>query len=218
MFAAALFINRRFAPLIACTVVYAVIRASGYVDNFLIKFYSHGYINYFLYGIALYYVWTFIKDHLPKWPVIITSATIIFFAYGSQFFSPLWATYPAALSFGTYMPVLLVAASLFAASSGADIAWKPLVLLGDASYALYLTHTLLMEGIRVAKFHGTIPMPSPKESVGSMLGVMTASVLVGIAVHLCIEKPMLRLIRQYRPARKVELRAISQEKMTPSAG
>jgi exopolysaccharide production protein ExoZ len=207
VFAIALWINRRLAPLIAWAIVYAVIKANDYsVDNFLIKFYSHGYIHYFLYGIALFYVWTLTKDYLPRLPIIIACAAIIVGCYGSQFLTPLLMTgYPSVFAYEVYFPILLVAAALFAASSGADIKWKPLVLIGNASYAIYLAHTIAMEFFR--RF-----TPPWKESLGVTLAVVIGGALIGIAVHLWIERPMLKLIRQYRPARKVELKALVAEK------
>jgi peptidoglycan/LPS O-acetylase OafA/YrhL len=97
VFAAALLVSRRFAPLIAAGIVYAVIKANDLgVDNFLIKFYSHGYIHFFLYGIALFYVWSFTKDYLPRWPVIVACAAIPIVSYGSQFVTPLWYANQAA--------------------------------------------------------------------------------------------------------------------------
>jgi exopolysaccharide production protein ExoZ len=204
LFAAALLINQRFAPLIAAAIVYAVFKANALdVDNFLIKFYSHAYIHYFLHGIALFYVWTFTKNYVPKWPTIIVCVATVVGIYGSQFVPPQQATY----NYGaTYFPVMLVAAALFAASAGADITWRPLGLLGDASYAIYLVHTIFMEMIRRAT-------PPWKEHVIVMLAVVTAATLVGIAVHLWIEKPILKLIRQYRPARKVEPKELAVEKI-----
>jgi hypothetical protein len=45
-----------------------------------------------------------------------------------------------------------------------------------------------------------------------MLSYVIATALIGIGVHLWIEKPMLKFIRQYSPARKVELKALVAEK------
>jgi exopolysaccharide production protein ExoZ len=211
VFAAAILISRRFAPLIAASIVYAVIKANDYATDqiWLLKFYSHGYIHFFLHGIVLFYVWWFTKDYLKgwaKWPTVIACAAIVIGVYGSQFFPPQQQTY----AYGaTYFPALLVAAALFAASAGADITWRPLVLLGDASYAVYLSHTITLEILRRVT-------PLWKESITTTLTVVTIATLVGIAVHLYVEKPMLRWIRRYGPARMVEPKALGPEKMTRS--
>jgi exopolysaccharide production protein ExoZ len=190
VFAFAILLSRTFAPVIAAAIVYAVFKASASgVDNWLIKFYSHGYIYFFLHGIALFYIWWFTKDHLKKspiWirlPVIVICGLIVVVVYGSQFIPP----QPDLTTF-VYFPVLLVAAAIFAASAGADINWGPLVLLGDASYAIYLTHTITIEKFRQN-------MPIFKDSGWSTLLIIIIATAVGILVHLYIEKPMLGWIR-----------------------
>jgi exopolysaccharide production protein ExoZ len=207
VFAAALWINRRFAPLISACVIYVVIKANELgVDHFLIKYYSHGYIPYFLYGIALFYVWTFAKNYLPKWPTVVACIAVVLVSYGSQFVTPLWYGSPTARYYAHYIPVALVAASLFSASAGADFKWKSLILIGDASYAIYLTHTIFMEAFRLMRYYGKIALPSPQDSFGVMVGVMICSTMIGIAVHLLIEKPMGRAIT-VRLKRRVESHA-----------
>ena len=145
----------------------------------------------------MYYVWLLTKNHLPKWSTIIACTTIGVGVYGSQFIPPQLALYPIA---ATYFPVLLVAAALFAASAGGDIKWRPAILIGDASYAIYLTHQIVFR-----LFSRFVPPLLESESLFVMLSYVIASALIGILVHLWIEKPMLKLIRQYSPARKVEL-------------
>jgi exopolysaccharide production protein ExoZ len=196
VFAAALGINRRFAPLIAAGIVYAVFTANELgANSFLITYYSHGYIHYFLYGIGLFYIWTFTKDYLPRWPVIIICAGIVIVSYGSQFVTQLWYANPTAQYWAGYIPLAVVAAALFSAGAGADIKWRPLLLLGDASYAIYLTHTIFIEWVRVENVHGTISIVPPKESVLVMIGYLFCSTVIGVAVHLWIEKPMGRLLK-----------------------
>lgn len=55
--------------------------------------------------------------------------------------------------------------------------FRPLVLLGDASYAIYLTHGI---GILIG---------------GHNLGGLVLAVAIGLAAHFLIEKPLLRLRR-----------------------
>jgi exopolysaccharide production protein ExoZ len=201
VFATAIRINRQFAPLIAWIILEVVFEAcDAGVDNWLIKFYSQPFIRFFPYGIGLYYVWSLTKNCLPKWPTIIACTAIIVGVYGSLFIPPQSALYPNA---PTYFPVLLVAAALFAASAGGDITWRPAILIGDASYAIYLTHQI---GFRLlSRF---VPPLLEGENFFVMLSYVIATALIGIGVHLWIEKPMLKLIRHYSRARKVEMKAL----------
>ena len=68
------------------------------------------------------------------------------------------------------------------------------VLLGDASYATYLTHALVVMG--AAKF---LKMPWWPQTVAGFAvfacATMAALVVVGVAAHLYLEKPLLRLTK-----------------------
>jgi exopolysaccharide production protein ExoZ len=190
VFAFAILLSRKFAPVIAAGIVYAVFKVSGFgADNWLLKYYSHGYISFFLLGVGLFYAWWFTKDYLTKFPIwirlplIVICGLTVAAVYGSQFIPP----QRDLLTF-VYFPVLLVAAAVFAASAGADITWRPLVLLGDASYAIYLTHTITITEFRPY-------MPAFTESLWSTLLIVIIATAVGIAVHIFIERPILRWTR-----------------------
>jgi exopolysaccharide production protein ExoZ len=59
IFALALWINRRLAPLTVAAFLIAVFYSNGTVCTlFICRYYSHDYIHYFLAGIAVFYKWT----------------------------------------------------------------------------------------------------------------------------------------------------------------
>lgn len=70
---------------------------------------------------------------------------------------------------------------------------RPMVLLGDASYSIYLVHNPLVSltSRLVARLHGFASW-----GVGMLVGVI-ASVFVGLLYHLFVEKPLIRLFRQF---------------------
>ncbi len=78
---------------------------------------------------------------------------------------------------------------------------RSLTLGGDASYALYLFHIPVMEGLVMAcaalhvQLSGRIRFVVLRESL--LLGVALAA---GIAVHLWVERPVLRSLRRLVPA------------------
>jgi exopolysaccharide production protein ExoZ len=190
VFAGALWINQRFAPLIAAAFIYGVLLldAAG-IGGFLTHYYSHAYIHYFLYGIAVYYAWATFSRFAPRWPTIITGIAAIVICYGSQFAKP-WAPDFALL---TYAPIIIVASALFLESSGAVVTFRPLVLIGDASYAIYLTHSIFftMAASHAIRKNDILP----KDSIEVMLSWVVVSIAIGVCVHLYIEKPLLRRIR-----------------------
>jgi exopolysaccharide production protein ExoZ len=184
VFAAALLISRTFAPLIASAFIVCVfwLDSAGY-GGFITHYYSHQYIEYFIAGILVYYAWTFLLQWVPRWPAIIVCAATILVLYGSQFFKPWWPSwFHIVLSLA---PVAIVASALFLESSGVSITWKPLLLLGDASYAIYLTHTIYMRQVHFA----------PVSSVLSLVLYIAGAAIVGVLTHLYVEKPVLRRIR-----------------------
>lgn len=192
VFAAALAISRRLAPILAAAVVLAVIQldvATG-ESIFLLHFYAHSYIHYFVYGIAIYYVWVFLSPYVR--PVAaLPCAAVIAAWFGLQFIQPLWPAW--ILPYMIWFPAAVVAAALFMESARLSISWRPLVLLGDASYAIYLTHTIFYEVMR--PYIRNAGLPTPKESTAVMLSLLLLATLVGMAAHLYVERPLLAKIR-----------------------
>jgi exopolysaccharide production protein ExoZ len=166
VFALALWINRRLAPLIVVAFLIAVFYSDGTVCSlFVCHYYSHDYIHYFVAGVAVYYVWEFGSPLARGWPVAAMCAAGLLYFFGSQFARPLWPDWSLAL---WLFPPFVVACSLFMKSSGAPITWKPMVLLGDASYSLYLTHTIFFYGVERHLLHPW-HLPTPKESRGDVV-------------------------------------------------
>jgi exopolysaccharide production protein ExoZ len=191
VFGLALWINRRFAPLISAVIVYTVFILDQHGFGSLAHYYSHDYIHYFLTGIALFYVWTFGAFFARGWPVAAICAAGLLCFFGSQFARPLWPEW--LLAYYWWLPPFVVACALFMESSGLPITWKPAILLGDASYSLYLTHTIFYEMAR--PLLRAWQLPTPKESIWVMLFEVVTATFIGIAVHLYVEKPLLRRVR-----------------------
>jgi exopolysaccharide production protein ExoZ len=192
VFAVALWINRRLAPLIVTAFLIAVFYSDGTVCTlFICHYYSHDYIHYFLAGVALFYIWMFGSVLARGWPVASICVLGLLYFFGSQFIRPLWPDW--LLPYYWWFPPFVVACALFLESSGAPITWKPAVLLGDASYSLYLTHTIFYSVER--RFLQDWHFPTPKESIALMLFEVVTATAIGIAVHLYVEKPLLRRIR-----------------------
>jgi exopolysaccharide production protein ExoZ len=210
VFGSALLINWRFAPLITVAFIYTVFALDqrGY-GGFLAHYYSHDYIHYFIVGIAIYYLWTFGAAMLRGWPVIaVCSAGLLFFLV-SQFSMQQWPAW--LLPYYTWLPGLVVACALFLESCGGRIAWRPLLLMGDASYSLYLSHSIILS---IANKILQAFWPSATENFAVVVFEILIAVLTGIAAHLYLEKPLLREIRnisggnkKIRPDRHEEVAA-----------
>ena len=151
---------------------------------FLTAYYSHSYIGFFLGGIALFYLWRVIE---PRQRPVTTAlcATVFSACYVVQI------AIPSQGGLTGVLPVLIVGCALISSRSGSDITWRPLILLGDASYAIYLSHTVFMG---VLWRFGI--MQAAKDSAMVMLAVVGTSIVIGVSFHLLIEKPMGRKIKE----------------------
>jgi peptidoglycan/LPS O-acetylase OafA/YrhL len=80
---------------------------------------------------------------------------------------------------------------IFARSShgGTD---KFLMLAGDSSYSIYLTHSFVLGP--AARIWGTLLLP-PTLAVVFVTAMLLATTSLGIVVHVWVEKPMLRLLK-----------------------
>ena len=193
VFATALWFSRRFAPLIASAIILGVFAIDSVAPGmFVTHYYSHMYVHFFLGGIALFYVWRLTSGRLPKLPTAIICVAVLIFSYAIQIAMPAPGNWTFAL------PVMIVGSMLLMAGAGVDLNWRPLTLLGDASYALYLIHTLVLGSIkRVAP---NVLELGKSEAVW-FVGLLLLCVAVGLIVHRVIEKPMLRFIRSLMASR-----------------
>lgn len=169
LLALALLISRSWAPAITAAMLLAVmsIRIAG-CDLFVCRFYGSDQVEYFLAGIALFYAWRRIEIKLPWWPtMIVGSAAIVVAWFGVV---PLFDMAPA----------FIVGCALLMATAGADLQWRAVLLLGDASYAIYLTHPIAIELLH--RYHG--------ETNAFM--VLLLCLALGICAHRLVEKPLHR--------------------------
>jgi exopolysaccharide production protein ExoZ len=76
--------------------------------------------------------------------------------------------------------------------------WKPALALGDASYALYLVHMIVL-----AIGWAILGKLGLTDSIGiAYVLLVIGSVIAGLAAHMIVEKPMLKLIRRMTGAGK----------------
>ena len=113
---------------------------------------------------------------------------------------------PTALTLG--LPAfLLVQSAVLLSKSGLDARWPLPVLLGDASYSLYLTHPFVISAFK--RLVGThAPALAPDRLLG-MLAVLVLASAVSVAVHLTVDRPLYRYLNR-RLTRKPSKERTSQ--------
>ena len=87
------------------------------------------------------------------------------------------------------IPMLLIAAGALGLEGAGRLPCVPgLRQLGDSSYALYLSHILVLKALR--------PLATPLPAPVAVLVVCAACVAVGWLVHIGVERPIQRLARR----------------------
>ena len=204
LFAVALVINRRWAPLLTCLalVAFKFLPQLG-CSALLCAFYAHDYTAFLIFGILSYYVWGSIEVLAGEWPLVAAPMAGL-----SAFVFVLWNAHPPfaemlqqRAGFPLYytMPPLLVLAALTLHSARLGCRWKAVLLLGDASYALFLTHIMVMGFatlLRNRAIGDQVAAINPSQSVVATLGALVVCSLVAIAVHIVVERPTLRVLRR----------------------
>lgn len=174
VFALSILLFQGRAPIIAGLVILGVSAGLPYVteNTALLFYYSHDEVKYFVFGIVIWYFSEWIKAKnlpisLPYWtlPVALAVYALLVLIGGS--------------------PIIIVPAlflmAVFTASFGADLKSRILMIMGDASYACYLLHTILLEFLRHNGIDtsGTLPFT---------VGVLVGSWSIAIWWHIYVEK------------------------------
>lgn len=199
LFALSLMISVRFAPFIVAAILVMIFTlADQFPDVFLLQYYAQTYVRFFVVGIAAYYIYAYVPQ-LPRPLAAGAGFGVIAFCYGSQFVEPWWTNAPIS-SLLYAMPCAIVISALLMEKAGAFAQSRVLVLLGDASYTIYLTHTILFKILQSqARHQGGVS--SAHDSLTMMTVYVIAAIVVGVAVHIWIEKPVLRYVRRRFPSR-----------------
>ncbi len=105
------------------------------------------------------------------------------------------------------LPAVVVVASVLTIGAPRTAVARFLVLLGDASYALYLTHAFVMMG-----YGWLVKIPAvsrlPQQPVVVLIVII--AIIIGLLAHLLVEKPLLGLVRRLTPARPARAAPVDQ--------
>jgi exopolysaccharide production protein ExoZ len=210
VFALSLAISRRWAPLLTCAALIAAKIVHGQLGctALLCKFYAHDYTTFLIAGIVSFYIWKALESHAFGRRLIVAPlgliSVVIFMLWNVD--PPFAAATQQLFPFPLYylMPPMLVISVLLLHSAQLQWKWRFALLMGDASYALYLTHTIIIEIYRVGRnklVGDQIAILDPKDSVYAMGAMLVICSLIAVVVHTRIELPILRWLRRKFVAR-----------------
>jgi exopolysaccharide production protein ExoZ len=157
------------------------------------RFYADPMILEFIFGLLAYYCVAAIPEERRAkgkfvWAGIVLASLILLPVIEAFNLLP---SLPLVVRFGP-LSFLLISASCLLALGGNDLRAGLIVLIGDASYTLYLVHPyveMLIDRI----FARRVPWLHIATPLGCVVAV-TAAVSVSIALYLYVEKPMLRYL------------------------
>jgi exopolysaccharide production protein ExoZ len=131
---------------------------------------------------------TFMQPRLPFGP-IVTLAVAAVATIAIERATPMMAYAPLRMAMHTLAATIVVWVGVIAKpeKSPLDALW---VLLGDASYAIYLTHNATLLIAMTVVSHVKLPL-SPD---GFLAALILAGIVGGVIVHKLIERPLLRLL------------------------
>lgn len=149
----------------------------------------------FCFGMSLAYL--FISKRLSgSWPLFALP-----FAFSLIIFAPLFIAHdntnglpPLSRLFVWGCPAALILVGFLKVKKSQSRIWSALYLLGDASYAIYLTHPFVMIAYaRLLRASSTLAaLPQLPLFVPIVLSI---SLTLGVAAHIMVERPLTRVIR-----------------------
>lgn len=92
--------------------------------------------------------------------------------------------------------VLLLASALTLETAGLRASWPWIQEVGNASYAIYLSHFFLIRGLE--QVMNVVPLNVIPASVAT-IAAMALCAMAGIAIHRGVERPMTNALRRWAP-------------------
>jgi len=197
MLSIAVLINKRRAALLGASIMLTVMAICSLfaTRSAIAKFYSDPVLLECVFGLLAYYCVRYASRRMTPAmkPVLIGLAAVSLVLLPVIEAFRLLASVPMVLRFGPLSFILICSACLLA-FSGFDIQVKVIVLLGDASYVMYLVHPYIEEFLDrvVGRFSPTFHL---QNLVGCLIAI--ACVLpISAFLYLKVDKPSLRYLNR----------------------
>jgi exopolysaccharide production protein ExoZ len=201
LFAIALWINQRLAPFFVTAMLFALI-TFGPIPSCAVtacSFWGHDYGTFFVLGIGCYYAWLVI----PGSPRSMAGALAILLLPAFIVWNLIPGLFQWVPKIDYAMPTIVVFMALWLHKAKIRCDYKFALLLGAASYSLYLTHLIVVDTARTTGRQITVLNPS--QNVVAMGGVLLLSITLAIVVHKKIEAPIIAALhRRIRPFARLE--------------
>ena len=199
-----MFISRRLAPLLTCLVLIGLHVYNNLIgcENDFCILYSHDYTYYFIFGVALYYIHEIITHYKVK---IRKDFALIFAAFSAVILicaNTVFTLFPTSYEWHMLYagPFLAVLSAILCHKADLRMKGGFWLLLGNASYSLYLIHSMVLETMR--PFLQRTGLPSFSDNIFSLLVTIAMSIFVAIVFYKKIEYPLLQFLRKHIDRKK----------------
>lgn len=205
IFAISLLLSKKYAPIITIFFIGAIMLFVKFSQckSIVCYMYSLNYIILFILGILIYYIVNLIPKKIFQYRIsllyfsLLISATFIYF---NLFYYHASTIISALLMYVYPSLIVILAVSLHEAKYRFDYA--PILILGDSSYAIYLTHIFFIEIFRTISVQ--YPLFTPNKSIFAVILILVFSSLFSILIHQKIEIPLMNFLKSiYINKRKV---------------
>lgn len=202
LFAAALRISRRSAPLVCTAALTVIAFAIDVADptSATVRFYARPLVFEFALGILAYYVFRASEANVGKLGrrlpqvYVWVAGVLSLIALGVEEYMHSFGL-PRLVAAGVPAFCLVTSALLLERVYGQAIRLRAVNLLGEASYILYLVHPYIIYGLLRAVLRGHVAT-SPAAHAAVIVLLLSVSSCVAIGLHVWFERPVLAFLRR----------------------
>lgn len=157
-----------------------------------LAFWTDGYILEFGYGIVLCLLWR--RWRFGPWLSVLGGIGLALVLW------PTWTALPLPREIVYGVPAALAVAGTLAVQIERTGFWLPLIALGNASYALYLSHPYVVLGIDAATRR--LGMESGAVAIVADVMALVLACLVALLIYHGFERPAQRWLLRHGPERR----------------
>jgi peptidoglycan/LPS O-acetylase OafA/YrhL len=203
MFAGALAVAPRQAPLVCCVGIVAIawlIDASG-VYHPSVRFYARPLVFEFVYGVCVFYLFAaaerrigwFVQRPMIRWGLWLLALGAALLIGLEEFHGGFGL--PRFLVAGVPASVLVLSALLLERAYNATVRSTTVFLVGESSYVLYLTHPYVIYGLLRTMLARGGKLP-PLAASGLVITLLFVATVAAVAIHVWFEKPVMTALRR----------------------
>jgi exopolysaccharide production protein ExoZ len=200
VFAFSMMLSKRLATLLTTFILLAVryLFLQKICVSDACKLYANDYILFFIYGMILFHLFELAEKYKIV-PSVKASLSLVLLATTFLILTNITPSLISGLGILAFVigfgPALAVGAALMCHLSNLKIKWEWILILGNASYAIYLFQSHFIETFRALS--SEYPMLTINTTSG-MLVVLVVCCLGSVTIHTYIEKPIMKVLHPKR--------------------